>query len=266
MPVDQVQYTRIPAFVPGLVEHAWVARHDGTTREILLPDGRGLLQVILGEGGTLVAVATGTELPDATGVRGLMTRPVVRIARGAGVRLGLQLHPSALASLGVATLVDTWADVDTLVGSAALAAAALEAGEDGQAVGILVDELRSRRQADDAETVQVRELLSLIDERDGAITVPELARAAEVTVSDVHRWAVRHLGLPPADYLSAVRFSVFVRRAVGPGVVEPEAVLRALRWYARAGYPPREVERTAGMSPVELQRVDERIGALLDHP
>ena len=42
-----------------------------------------------------------------------------------------------------------------------------------------------------------------------------------------------------------------------------DAVLQALRWYAEAGYPPREVERTTGMTPVELRRVDERIASLI---
>lgn len=265
MPVDQVQYARIGLEVPGLVEHAWVARHEGGTREILLPDGRGLLQVVMGDPARLVAVAAATEVPDATGVRGLLTRPLVRVSTGTGARLGIQLHPSALVALGVPPLVDTWADAAAVVGADVLAAAtaALAAGDDDRAASVLVEGLRARLRADDAESVRAREMLALVDARDGAITVPELARALGVTVSDVHRLATRHLGLPPADYLSAVRFAVFVRRAVGPGVVRPEAVLQALRWYAAAGYPPREVERTAGMTPVELNRVDERIGLLL---
>src|SRR6478735_10614736 len=106
MPVDQVPYIRIDAHVPGLVEHAWMARDEGAGREILLPDGRGLLQVVLGGSGVLVDVTDGRERVDATGVRGLLTRPLVRVAAGTGLRLGLQLHPSALAALGAPTSVD----------------------------------------------------------------------------------------------------------------------------------------------------------------
>ena len=269
MPVDQVAYTRIPTEVPGLVEHAWVAREQGAGREILLPDGRGLLQVVVGGpgagGAVLVDVATGAERADVTGVRGLMTRAVVRVPAATGVRLGLQLHPSALAASGAPALVDAWAAAETLVGEPALlaATAALGDGDTARAVDVLVESLVNRRAVDEVEAVRFREILQVVDDREGAVTVAELARAAEVTVSDVHRWSQRFLGVPPAEYLSAVRFSVFVRRAVGRGAVRPHAVLQALRWYAEAGYPPREVERTSGMTPVELRRVDERIASLI---
>jgi hypothetical protein len=271
MPVDQVAYTRIPVHVAGLVEHAWVAHDRGGDREILLPDGRALLQVVLDESGSgrgsalLVDVITGDELVDATGVRGLMTRPVVRVPAGTGTRLGLQLHPAALAALGAPPSVDAWAQAEGLVGEPALlaATAALRDGDGISAARVLVEALVSRRAATEPDAVQLREIVQMVDAREGAVTVAELARAAEVTVSDVHRWSQRYLGVPPADYLAAVRFSVFVRRAVGPGLVRPGAVLQALRWYAEAGYPPREVERTSGMTPVELRRVGERIASLL---
>jgi hypothetical protein len=271
MPVDQVAYTRIPVHVAGLVEHAWVAHDRGGAREILLPDGRALLQVVLDSAGTghgpalLVDVTTGDELVDATGVRGLMTRPVVRVPAGTGMRLGVQLHPSALAALGAPPSVDAWAPAEGLVGEPALlaATAALADGDGVGAARALVQALMSRRAVDEPDAVRFREILQMVDGRQGAVTVAELAREAEVTVSDVHRWSQHYLGVPPAEYLSAVRFSVFVRRAVGPGVVRPDAVLQALRWYAEAGYPPREVERTSGMTPVELRRVDERIASLI---
>ena len=271
MPVDQVAYTRIPLHVAGLVEHAWVARDEGAGREILLPDGRALLQLVLDPQGAtsgsalLVDVTTGAERVDATGVRGLLTRPVVRVPARARVRLGLQLHPSAFAALGAPVLVDAWAPAESLVGEPALlaASAALSDGDGVGAAKALVEALVSRRAVDEPNAVRFREIVQVVDARQGAVTVAELARAAEVTVSDVHRWSQRYLGVPPAEYLSAVRFSVFVRRAVGRGVVRPDAVLQALRWYAEAGYPPREVERTSGMTPVELRRVDERIASLI---
>ena len=65
-----------------------------------------------------------------------------------------------------------------------------------------------------------------------------------------------HLGLTPDALLAAVRFSAFVRDAVGPGPVRPEDVLGAIRWYVQAGYPPREVERFTGSTPLELRRIE----------
>jgi len=267
MAVDQVPYTRYDVAVPGIVEHAWVTRPGGAHREILLPDGRGLLQLVVGGAATTIDATSGDERADASGVRGLMTRPAVRVADGGGVRMGVQLHPTALETLGAAPLVDVWAPAQVLVGERAVeeATAALRAADDEGAVRILVDALvaraAARAGAREPERERFAEVVARIDALHGAVTVAELARFVGVTVSDVFRWSQRYLGVVPADYLAAVRFSVFVRRAVGPGVVDPEAVLAALRWYAGAGFAPREVERTAGMGVDELRRVEERIAS-----
>ncbi|RHA43560.1 hypothetical protein [Cellulomonas rhizosphaerae] len=264
MPVDQVQYTRIDVEVPGLVEHAWVVVGGGPSREILLPDGRGLLQVVLEGDGSLVDTLTGASTPDATGVRGLMTRPVVRVQDGSGVRLGIQLAPSALAAVGAPGLVDAWGDAEGLVGPAlGRASDELAAGRFAAAAHELVDALVARRVEPTLDAVRFGEVLRLVDERAGLVSAQELARAEGVTVSDLHRWTLLFLGAQPADYLAAVRFASFVRQAVGPGVARPDAVLQALSWYSRAEVPPREVERSTGLDPVELRRVEERIAALV---
>jgi len=266
MAVDQVPYARYDVVVPGIVEHAWVTRARGRHREILLPDGRGLLLLVADGAATTIDATSGDERADASGVRGLMTRPAVRVADGGGARLGLQLHPIALATLGSSPLVNAWGPAQVLVGESAVedATAALRAADDDGAVRILVDALVARvaaRVAHDPERERFAEVVARVDALHGAVTVAELARFVGVTVSDVFRWSQRYLGVVPADYLAAVRFSVFVRRAVGPGIVDPESVLSALRWYAGAGFPPREVERTAGLSVDELRRVEERIAS-----
>lgn len=267
MAVDQVPYARYDVVVPGIVEHAWVTRARGRHREILLPDGRGLLLLVADGAATTIDATSGDERADASGVRGLMTRPAVRVADGGGARLGLQLHPIALATLGSSPLVDAWGPAQVLVGESAVedATAALRAADDDGAVRILVDALvarvAARAVAHDPERERFAEVVARVDALHGAVTVAELARFVGVTVSDVFRWSQRYLGVVPADYLAAVRFSVFVRRAVGPGIVDPESVLSALRWYAGAGFPPREVERTAGLSVDELRRVEERIAS-----
>ena len=53
----------VPATLTGVAEHAWVARHapGRPHREVLLPDGRGLLQVVRGVHGTLVEPLSGTR-------------------------------------------------------------------------------------------------------------------------------------------------------------------------------------------------------------
>jgi methylphosphotriester-DNA--protein-cysteine methyltransferase len=111
--------------------------------------------------------------------------------------------------------------------------------------------------------VTFTEAVALGDAQRGLVARADLARTLGVTVSDLHRWSVRYLGVPPDAYLAAVRFSGFVRQAVGPGPVAPGDVVAALRWYAQAGQSPREVERFTGLTPAELRRVEERVEALL---
>jgi hypothetical protein len=43
-------------------------------------------------------------------------------------------------------------------------------------------------------------------------------------------------------------------------------VLRAVRWYLQAGYPPREVERFTGLAPNELRRLERGIADVLGAP
>src|SRR6218665_1965825 len=118
MPVAEVRYQRFETSTVGdLVEGAWVLRDDGApTREVLLPDGRGLLQVVVGRPGVRIDPVGGTREPDVSGVRGLTTRAVVREGSSQSVRLGLQLHPLAGARLG-SVLSDEWLQVDALLGA-----------------------------------------------------------------------------------------------------------------------------------------------------
>ena len=79
MPIVHAHYQRFEtAAVADLVEHAWVVRDATPGREVLLPDGRGLLQVVLGGPSWRIDPLGGTREPDVSGVRGLTTRAVVR--------------------------------------------------------------------------------------------------------------------------------------------------------------------------------------------
>jgi len=255
------RYLRVDARVPGVVEHAWVVRHDDGAAELLVPDGRGLLQVVVGPPGTLHDVLTGEERPDATGVRGLTTHPVLRTQRGAGVRVGVQLHPLAAVRLGQGPLADAWAPAGGLVDAAVLEAveADVAVGGDEQAARRLVTALAAMPRTEALDVARLADALRVVDEREGRLSAAELARAVEVTVSDLYRWSERYLGVELGQYLAAIRFTVLVREAVGRGTHDAGQVADVLRWYAQAGHPPREVERLTGLAPSELRRVLDRL-------
>jgi len=105
-------------------------------------------------------------------------------------------------------------------------------------------------------------LRSVVEQR-GLVRASDLARHADLAVGVLHREVVQTLGITPEAFLAAVRFSAFVRDAVGPGPVRPQDALAVLQWYLRAGYPPREVERFTGLGHVELRRLEEGIAAAL---
>lgn len=280
-------YARIAAAAPQLVEHAWVVR-EGSRRhgtdgpgpgdrcaEVLLPDGRGLVQLV-GDpdaAATRTDVLTGVTEQDGDGVRGVSTRAAVRQPSGSTVRLGLQLHPLALARLGMRDLlVDRAAPLEVLVDPQVVSRARelLVAGHDEDAVHVLVDALVGRAARHSASAPDAlracADVLVEIDRVRGLVSAAELARTFEVTISDLHRWCATLVGVPPTTYLAAVRFTGFVRAALGPGPASPTDVVAALRWYASAGYAPREVERFTGLTPVDLRRVERRTALLAGLP
>ncbi|GAA3811871.1 hypothetical protein [Cellulomonas soli] len=265
-----VEYHHVvtPASIRDVVEHLWVVRHgEGEPEhEVLLPDGRGCVVVAAGEPGRRVDALTGQVSLDRGGVRGIATRPVVRTQSGPSVRVGAQLTPWGLARLSPhALLVDAVAPVATLLGGPAVEACALAAdrGDDAGAVGLLADALATAARFEDPELELLVPVLQGIDAQRGLVRAADVARTARVPVPQLHAWTSRHLGVEPAVYLAAVRFSAFVREAVGPGPVRPHDALAAIRWYVQAGYPPREVERFTGHRPVELRRIEQGIAAAL---
>lgn len=265
-----------------LVEHVWVLRDAGAVRELLLPDGRGLVQLALGEPGRLVDALTGAQREEGDEVHGLLTRAAVRELPAGTVRLGVQLHPLALERLGVGSagartggdlLVDRAVPAQDVLGAETVDAAhtALAAGDDEGAARLVlaalarrVEERGAQDGPDEAEDrATFAEVVAQVDAVRGLVAVSDLARTHGVTVSDLHRWSTRYLGVPPAAYLAAVRFTGFVREAVGPGPVAPADVVAAMRWYVQSATAPREVERFTGLTPVELRRVEERVAALV---
>lgn len=271
MALDQVVYRRYPPppAAHGIVEHLWVVRvPDGVVeREVLLPDGHGLVTVAVGAAGEHIDPLDQLRTPDGSGVRGLAERAFVREQRGPSVRLGAQLDPVALARMGVGAPSYDAVALHTFLGAGVEqeCAEALGQRRDADAAAALGSALAVR-----ATPVIVGSplealapvLRSVIEQR-GLVRASDLARQADLAVGVVYREVVQTIGITPEAFLAAVRFSAFVRDAVGPGPVRPGDVLAVLQWYLRAGYPPREVERFTGLSQVALRRLEVGIAAAL---
>ncbi|WP_046528130.1 MULTISPECIES: AraC family transcriptional regulator [Cellulomonas] len=270
MPVAVDHYRRypVPAVLRGVAEHAWVARHAAGADhvEVLLPDGRGLLQVVRGAAGELVDPLTGARTPDGDGVRGPWTHAVVARQRGPVVRLGVQLHPLGPARLRAGRpLADAWTALDDVLpaGTATRVGALLDEGADDAAVAALLDALACRPRHDGAELDRLEDAIAYVEAHRGLVRASDIAREVAASVGDLHRWCTTLLGVTPAQYLAAVRFSTFVRESVGTGPVDAAATVATVEWFVDAGYPPREVERFTGLPPVELRRLAEHLAQRL---
>ena len=271
MALDQVVYQRYPAPLSarGVVEHLWVVRlPDGAVeREVLLPDGHGLVTVQVGAPGSHVDPLTQERTSDGSGIRGLTDRAFVREQRGPVVRLGAQLDPVALARMGVPPSDQERVPLSDLLGAGVEeeCAVALGQGRDADAAYVLGTALAAHAVAPPAGSplAALAPVLRSVIEQRGLVRASDVARNADLAVTVLYREIVETLGITPQAFLAAVRFSAFVRDAVGPGPVRPGDVLAVLRWYLRAGYPPREVERFTGLSPLELRRLEEGIAAAL---
>ena len=117
------------------------------------------------------------------------------------------------------------------------------------------DELKARS----ADLDRLDDVVARVDLERGLVRPIDLAGYAGVQLAELHRWCVALLGMPPAAYLSAVRFSAYVRERVGTGPVRVGAAVGALRWFMDPSYPPREVERFTGLAPADLRRLVERL-------
>lgn len=265
--VDSYRRFPVPASLRGVAEHAWVARHDGTRRhvEILLPDGRGLLQVLAGAGGLVVEPLTGASAPDVEGLRGARTHAVIGEQAGPVARLGVQLHPLGPVRLLARPAADAWHPLGEVLGTDVVTEARrlLDVGDDAAAVAAVLDALAARPRTSGADLDLLEDALQVVDDRRGLVRATDVARAAGTSLGELHRWCTHLLGMSPAQYLSAVRFSTFVRESVGTGPVDAAATVAAVDWFVAAGYPPREVERFTGLSPVELRRLAEHLAQRL---
>ncbi|MET0788077.1 MAG: hypothetical protein ABWY33_02430 [Cellulomonas sp.] len=271
MATDQVVYRRYapPRSALGIVEHLWVVRvPEGVVeREVLLPDGHGLVTVAVGTPGEHVDPLTLVRTPDGSGVRGLAERAFVREQRGPSVRLGAQLDPVALARMGVRSPSYDAVALGSFLGAEVeeQCATALAEGRDADAAATLGSALavHAAPVIVGSPLEALAPVLRKVIEQKGLVRASDLARQADLAVGVLYREVMETLGITPEAFLAAVRFSAFVRDAVGPGPVRPGDALAVLQWYLRAGYPPREVERFTGLNHVGLRRLETGIAAAL---
>jgi len=268
MSVLRVGYRRFvpPARLRDVVEHAWVCWSVAGTREALLPDGRGLVLVV-GEPAAWVSdPLTGVAVQESSVARGPALNVEVRETTRPGVRLGLQLTPVGLARLWVPDHAHVGpgprpaVPASTVLGAEAVATITDALGtDDDAAVAAAWVAVGAVLRPDSDDVDRLTQALALARSARGLVRGPDLAREAGASVNELHRWCWQLLGMSTSQWLSAVRFSAFVREYVGSGPVRVDDLVSTLRWYLAAGYSPREAERFTGLPPAELRRLADRL-------
>lgn len=264
----------------GLVEALWVVRAPhGSPPRVALPDGRPAVVVRLG--GAVRWVDPLTREADVIGsvVRGPRGVPQVVLPEDPIAptwEIGARLTPYALSALrpegflvddhralGEGLDLDEAALAERLRACWAPDAAAGERGAGAEhadpvlaAARILESALVGavRRPVPQADQDALDRVIRLADTERGLIRALDLAGSVNRTLAALFRLFAAHVGVTPAEFLSAVRLSCAVRELGVDDRGDAVRVVRVLRAYADAGYSNREVERFTGLSALDLRR------------
>jgi len=250
-----------PARLRDVIDSAQVVWRAAGTREVLLPDGHGVLLVAVGVPAVLTNPLTGGRGPEQLAARGPTLDVHVRETSGPGVCMELVLTPVGLARLWDRRPARGPVPATALFGAEAVTMItdALTRGDVEAAVGAAWAAAGSAPRHDVGDGDLLAQALAVAQSARGVVRPVDLAHEVRVPASHLHRWCVRLLGVDTQRWLSAVRFATFVRESVGPGLVRPDQMAAALRWYIQAGYSPRETERFTGLPGAELRRLAERL-------
>ena len=272
MAPDQVVYHRFPPppSAHGIVEHLWVVRVPAghVEREVLLPDGHGLVTVAVGTAGVHIDPLTLARTADGSGVRGLAVRAFVREQPGPSVRLGAQLDPVALARMGVHAGAPESVAVSAVLGAGVeeQCATALGQGRDAHAAAILGEDLAAH-----AVPARVGSPLE-------ALTRCCAASSSSAVSCGRRTWPDAPTSLSACCTASSSRRSGSPRRrssrrcgsrrsCARPSVRVSSGRMRSWRCSSGTCGPgtPREVERFTGLEPAELRRLaGHAVGSLVD--
>lgn len=233
MPSDELRYERF-APRPGLqqiVEHFWLVTASpisGLRSEVLIPNGRPMVLICLGDPGSRVT-ADGTRETNSGGLVGMLTAPIVLQQSGQATYIAAQLHPWGLAALSPRKhLIDTVRPLpDQVSWRARLAAAPLGSA----AVKAFEDLLETRVQPlDHHRTVRVAEAIRLID-ADPNQGVARAASKLGISYSSLYRLFNDFVGLSPKRYAGIMRYYQLVGTLLAeapPGGLAQLAVMQGI--------------------------------------
>lgn len=276
MPADGLRYERFApteAMAP-YVEHLWVVDAPvlgEVRREILIPNGRPMVLVCLGEPGVRFVPSTGRRDQNGDAVHGIATEPVVIEQSGKSTYVGAQLMPYGLAALSPAPpLVDASLPLEAWAGAAAKRALVAAMRADGpfeSAARRLEAFLAERLKPIAAQSLaRLETAVAMIEEAGGSVGVDVLAGRLELSYQALYRLFRMHVGMPPKQYAAITRCYGLVGRLLADGARDGLAQLALLQGYYDQAHASKDFVRFTGVSQKTFLRSLNGIAQLMHRP
>jgi len=252
-----MRYDRYPpcGALEPYVEHYWVIEAElgaAWREEILVPNGRPTLLVSLGDTGRRRDPATGRQAPNASGLTGIGTRPVL-IGQTGTVRLvAAQLSPFGADAVGAPPAIDTHLPLAGWLGpedAAALQDDIARHGASLESCRRLEALLLSRLRPLPAPALALlAAAMAEVDADEGALEVEDLCRRLGISYARLYRLFRRHVGIAPKVMLSIGRYQKLVGNLLA-GQRDSLAQLALLRGYYDQAHANRDFRRYTGVAP-----------------
>lgn len=268
MPSNELRYERFaprPA-LQQIVEHFWLVTAPpilGVRSEILIPNGRPMVLVCLGDPGLRLA-ADGTRAENQGGLIGILTMPVVLQQSGQATYVGAQLQPWGMAALsprqrfidGVQPFAEgaSWRG---RIAAAPLGSASIKVFE--HLLEACVQPLP------EGAVSRLADAIRIID-ADPNQGVAAAASRLGISYSSLYRLFSNFLGLSPKRYASIMRYYQHLGALLAEAPTGGLAQLAAMRGYFDQAHASRDFRRYTGMSQVEFRRNLNGIAKLMHAP
>jgi AraC-like DNA-binding protein len=264
---------RYERFAPGpaladYVEFLWLVQGPPLAevrQEILIPNGRPMILLCLGEPGRRVDPRTGEGQLNADQVAGIATGPVIIEQAGVNAFLAAQLRPWGLSAfLPERLLVDETITLADWVGGNAAAAlkadvAAAEFGE--PAARVLERFLETRLMPLPVE--KVRLLRAAVERIEDEPEVELLAKRLGLSASSLYRLFRGHLGISPKQFIAIARYYRLVGGVLGGNFEGALAHLALLEGYYDQAHATRDFRRFTGVSQKQFKTTLNGIAQLM---
>lgn len=257
---------RYERYAPGplladYVEHFWIVEATvGTTerREILIPNGRPVIIVNLGDAGRRLDPVTGEATANNTAIAGIATRPVIIAQRGLSKLVAVQPTPFGLGVLGCPPLIDATMPLSRWCGreSAEKLQQAVAAAPFGEpAARVLEDFLAQKlKPLPDASLQRLRAAISDMERAKDPDTLDRRVAELGISYDRLYREFKSRIGISPKAFAALARYQRLVGQLLATRPGDGLAQLALMQGYYDQAHANRDFRRFTGVTPTAFRQ------------